>query len=67
MADLLTMLDECWKPACARFLIPKQTALRRKLEGYLRLYKTDRAQTGYRNKGRTPEEVIGKAKMYAKP
>jgi hypothetical protein len=31
------------------------------------LYNTDRAHNGYRNKGRTPEEVIGKAKMYAKP
>ena len=63
----LTILDECWKPAFARFLIPKQTGLRRELEEYVRLYNTDRAHTGYRNKGRTPEEVIGKAKMYARP
>jgi transposase InsO family protein len=63
----LTVLDECWKPAFARFLIPKQTGLRRELDGYLQLYNTDRAHNGYRNKGRTPEEVIGKAKMYAKP
>ena len=63
----LTVLDECWKPAFARFLIPKQTGLRRELEGYVRLYNTDRAHNGYRNKGQTPEEVIGKTKMYAKP
>lgn len=63
----LTILDECWKPAFARFLIPKQTGLRRELEDYIELYNTDRAHNGYRNKGRTPEEVIGKAKMYAKP
>jgi transposase InsO family protein len=63
----LTVLDECWKPAFARFLIPKQTGLRRELEGYVRLYNTDRAHNGYRNKGRTPEEVIGKAKMFPKP
>lgn len=62
----LTVLDECWKPAFARFLIPKQTG-RRELEHYVRLYNTDRAHNGYRNKGRTPEQVIGKAKMYARP
>lgn len=63
----LTVLDECWKPAFARFLIPKQTGLRRELETYVHLYNTDRAHTGYRNKGRTPEAVIGKAKMYPRP
>jgi transposase InsO family protein len=63
----LTILDECWKQAFARFLIPKQTGLRRELDEYVYLYNTDRAHNGYRNKGRTPEEVIGKAKMYAKP
>jgi transposase InsO family protein len=63
----LTVLDECWKPAFARFLIPKQTGLRRELESYVQLYNTDRAHNGYRNKGRTPEEVIGKAKMFPKP
>jgi transposase InsO family protein len=59
-----TILDECWKPAFARFLIPKQTGLRRELDTYVQLYNTDRAHTGRHNKGRTPEEVIGKAKMY---
>ena len=63
----LTVLDECWKPVFARFLIPKQTGLRRELEEYLRYYNTDRAHTGYRNRGRTPESVIGKAKMYPRP
>jgi transposase InsO family protein/transposase-like protein len=61
-----TILDECWKPAFARFLIPKQTGLRRELKTYVQLYNTDRAHTGRRNKGRTPEQVIGKAKMYAR-
>ena len=31
-----TILEECWKPAFARHLIPKQTGLRRNLERYLR-------------------------------
>jgi hypothetical protein len=30
-----TILDECWKPAFARYLIPKQTGLHRDLESYL--------------------------------
>lgn len=62
-----TVLDECWKPAFARFLIPKQTGLRRELDEYVRLYNTDRAHNGYRNKGQTPDAVMGKAKMYPKP
>jgi hypothetical protein len=53
--------------AFARFLIPKQTGLRRELEAYLLLYNTDRAHTGRWNRGRTPEDVIGKAKMYPRP
>jgi transposase InsO family protein len=37
-----TILDECWKPAFARYLIPKQTGLRLDLERYLRYYNTKR-------------------------
>ena len=59
-----TILEECWKPAFARFLIPKQTGLRLDLERYLRYYNTDRAHTGRWTQGRTPEEVIGKRKMW---
>lgn len=59
-----TILEECWKPAFARFLIPKYTGLRLDLRRYLRYYNTDRANTGRFTKGRTPEEVIGKAKMW---
>jgi hypothetical protein len=33
-----TILDECWKRAFARYLIPKQTGLRLDLERYLRYY-----------------------------
>ena len=62
----LTVLDECWKPAFARSLIPKLTGLSRDLEAYLVEYNTDRAHTGRRNNGRTPEEVLGKAKMFAR-
>jgi transposase InsO family protein len=60
----LTILDECWKPAFARSLIPKVTGLSKDLEAYLVEYNTDRAHTGRLTKGRTPEEVLGKAKMF---
>jgi hypothetical protein len=49
-----TILDECWKPAFARYLIPKQTGLRLDLERYLRYYNwgcpalTDRADGSVR-------------------
>jgi transposase InsO family protein len=61
-----TILDECWKPAFARYLIPKQTGLRLDLERYLRYYNTQRAHTGRWTKGRTPEQVLGKAKQWHK-
>ena len=56
-----TILEDCWKPAFARYLIPKQTGLRLKLKRYLHYYNTDRAHTGRWTCGRTPETVIGKA------
>lgn len=61
-----TILQECWKPAFARYLIPKSTGLRLDLRRYLRYYNTDRAHTGRWTRGRTPEDVIGKAKMWAR-
>jgi transposase InsO family protein len=60
----LTVLDECWRPAFARYLIPKLTGLRRELARYVWYYNTDRAHTGRITKGRTPEQVLGKAKMW---
>ena len=61
-----TILEECWKPAFARYLIPKQTGLKLDLERYLRYYNTERAHTGRWTKGRTPDEVLGKAKLWQK-
>ena len=59
-----TILEECWKPAFARNLVPRYTALREDLARYLRYYNTDRAHTGRRTNGRTPDAVLGKAKMF---
>jgi hypothetical protein len=45
--------------------LPKQTGLRLDLDRYLRYYNTERAHTGWTG-GRTPEEVLGKAKLWQK-
>ena len=60
-----TILEECWKPAFARYLVPKYTGLRRDLVSYVDYYNTERVHTGRWTHGRTPEDVIGKAKVYA--
>lgn len=59
-----TILEECWKPAFARYLTPRYTGLRRDLEFYLRTYNNDRTHNGRHTKGRTPDEVLGKGKMW---
>ena len=37
-----TILDECWRPAFARYLYPRYTGLKRELDTYLRFYNNDR-------------------------
>jgi len=59
-----TILEECWKPAFARYLVPKYMGLRRELDRYLEIYNFDRAHNGRLTKGRTPAEVLGAAKMW---
>ncbi len=61
-----TILDECWRPAFARYLIPKFTGLRLDLQRYLSYYNQDRAHNGRLTRGRTPEDVIGKEKMWTR-
>jgi len=61
-----TILEECWRPAFARYLIPKYTGLRLDLERYLRYYNEDRAHTGRSTNGATPGSIIGKPKMWEK-
>ena len=58
-----TVLEECWKPAFARYLVPKY-GLRRELERYLVHYNFDRTHNGRLTKGRIPADVLGAAKMY---
>lgn len=60
----LTILEECWRPAFARSLVPKLTALQRDLKQYLGYYNFDRAHTGRLTKGRVPGEIVyGARKM----
>lgn len=59
-----TILEECWRPAFARSLVPKLTGLTRDLAGYLRFYNEERAHTGRLTQGRTPyEALVGARKM----
>lgn len=59
-----TILEECWKPTFARSIVPAYTGLRDDLVRYLAYYNTDRAHTGRLTKGRTPDAVLDKAKMF---
>jgi transposase InsO family protein len=54
----LTILEECWRPAFARSLAPKITALQRDLDEYLDYFNTDRAHNGRLTKGRIPADIV---------
>jgi transposase InsO family protein len=54
----LTILEECWRPAFARSLIPKSSALKHDLDEYLIDYNYDRAHTGRLTQGRVPADIV---------
>jgi len=54
----LTILEECWRPAFARSLVPKMTALTHDLDEYLIDYNYDRAHTGRLTHGRVPADIV---------
>ena len=54
----LTILEQCWRPAFARSLVPRSTALGRDLDEYLETYNFDRAHTGRLTKGRVPGDIV---------
>lgn len=59
-----TILEECWRPAFARSLVPKIGGLSRDLETYLAYYNAERAHTGRYTDGRTPwQTLVGARKM----
>jgi transposase InsO family protein len=57
-----TILDECWRPAFARYLYPRLMGLRRELDTYLRFYNTDRVHHGRLTQGRIPADIIYRAR-----
>jgi transposase InsO family protein len=60
----LTILEECWRPAFARSLAPKITALQRDLDEYLDEFNLDRAHNGRLTRGRVPGDIVfGARKM----
>jgi transposase InsO family protein len=62
-----TILDECWRPAFARYLYPRYTGLRRELDTYLTFYNNDRVHHGRLTQGRIPTDIVYRAqKMEAR-
>jgi transposase InsO family protein len=62
-----TILDECWRPAFARYLYLRFEGLRRELRTYLNYYNFDRAHNGRLTKGRIPADIVyGARKMEAR-
>ena len=53
-----TILEECWRPAFARYLYPRYTGLRRELDRYLLYYNHDRAHHGRLTDGRIPADIV---------
>jgi transposase InsO family protein len=52
------ILEECWRPAFARYLYPRYTGLRRELDRYLTDYNHDRVHHGRLTNGRIPADII---------
>jgi transposase InsO family protein len=59
-----TILEECWRPAFARYLYMRLSGLRRDLNAYLSDYNYDREHHGRITQGRYPAELVyGARKM----
>jgi transposase InsO family protein len=62
-----TILDECWRPAFARYLHPTLSGLRRELDTYLSFYNHDRVHHGRLTPGQIPPDIVhGAPKMEAR-
>ena len=53
-----TILDECWRPAFARYIYPSFTGLQRDLADYLNYYNNDRVHHGRLTHGRIPADIV---------
>ncbi|MGH8574826.1 MAG: integrase core domain-containing protein, partial [Gammaproteobacteria bacterium] len=59
-----TLLEECWRPAFARYVYVRLSGLRRDLDHYLHGYNHDRAHHGRLTQGRIPADIVyGARKM----
>jgi hypothetical protein len=62
-----TILDECWRPAFARYIYPSYTGLARDLQTYMTYYNNDRVHNGRLTRGRIPADIVhGAHKMEAR-
>jgi transposase InsO family protein len=58
------ILEECWRPAFARYLHVRYTGLKRDLEQYINDYNIDRPHHGRLTRGRIPADIVyGGAKV----
>jgi transposase InsO family protein len=57
-----TILDECWRPAFARYIQPRLSGLRRELDTYLRFYNFDRVHHGRLTAGQIPADIVYSAR-----
>jgi transposase InsO family protein len=53
-----TILEECWRPAFARFLFLRYSGLSRHLASYLTYYNHQRVHTGRLTRGRVPADLV---------
>jgi transposase InsO family protein len=59
-----TILEECWRPAFARYVYVRFTGLKRDLDHYLHRYNHDRVHHGRLTAGRIPADLVyGAPKM----
>jgi hypothetical protein len=62
-----TILDECWRPAFARYVYPRLAGLRREQDTYLNFHNHDRIDHGRLTRGRIPADIVyGAHKMKAR-
>ena len=62
-----TVLEECWRPAFARYLQLRYRGLERELRSYLDFYNHHRAHTGRITQGAVPADLVyGARKMEAR-
>jgi hypothetical protein len=53
-----TILDECWRPAFARYMQPRLSGLKRQLDTYLRFYNYDRVHHGRLTGGQIAADIV---------